>query len=94
VDKETFKKIAFLSRLSIDEKDLEPMLNDFNKISEYVDKVKELDTSSVKEDDLYFQPENFLRKDTIEESLTREEISKIAPKYENGYIVVPRVIET
>ena len=27
-------------------------------------------------------------------SMTRDEISRIAPKFENGYIVVPRVIET
>jgi aspartyl-tRNA(Asn)/glutamyl-tRNA(Gln) amidotransferase subunit C len=94
VDAKTLNKIAFLSRLSIKENELESMLTDFNKIMEYVDKVKELDTSSVKEEDLYFQSENFLREDKIGESLSRDDISKVSPKYENGYIVVPRVIET
>ena len=35
-----------------------------------------------------------LRPDILGNSMTRDEISKIAPKFENGYIVVPRVIET
>ncbi|MDX1957045.1 MAG: Asp-tRNA(Asn)/Glu-tRNA(Gln) amidotransferase subunit GatC [Leptospiraceae bacterium] len=94
MDAETLKQIAFLSRLNFEASELDSMLQDFNRISEYVDKVKELDTSSVKEEDLYFQPENFLREDKIDNSFTREQISKIAPKYENGYVVVPRVIET
>ena len=61
----------------------------------YVDSIKELDTSSITEEDLYpHLAENSLRKDEIGSSLLRDEISKIAPRYENGFVVVPRVIET
>lgn len=94
IDKNTFQKIVNLSKIKIDENKLEVMLSDFNKIMSYVDKVRELDTSSVSEEDVFEWSENKVRPDVIGKSLSRDEISELAPKFENGYIVVPRVIET
>jgi aspartyl-tRNA(Asn)/glutamyl-tRNA(Gln) amidotransferase subunit C len=94
MDAKTLKEIAYLSRLAIDDKDLDKFLDDFNSIMNYVDQVKELDVSSITESDLYPHHENATREDTIGNSLSRDDISKIAPAYENGYVVVPRVIET
>jgi aspartyl-tRNA(Asn)/glutamyl-tRNA(Gln) amidotransferase subunit C len=94
VDAKTLKQIAYLSRLNIEDSEMESMLNDFNRIMEYVGQVKELDTSSVHEEDIYSTHENFTREDIIGESLSIEEISNVSPKFENGYVVVPRVIET
>jgi aspartyl-tRNA(Asn)/glutamyl-tRNA(Gln) amidotransferase subunit C len=92
LDLEKFQTIANLSKLRIDNQ--ESMLSDFNKIMLYVDKVKELDTSDVTEHEIYEWSENKIRIDEIGKSLSRDEISEISPKFENGYIVVPRVIET
>jgi aspartyl-tRNA(Asn)/glutamyl-tRNA(Gln) amidotransferase subunit C len=94
IDKNTFQKIANLSKIKIADDKLEAMLSDFNKIMSYVDKVRELDTSSVSEEDVFEWSENKVRPDKIGKSLSRDEISDMAPKFENGYIVVPRVIET
>lgn len=94
MDLETLKKIAGLARLKVEEREAEGFLNDFNKVLDYVDQVKALDTSSIQDDEIYFNHENFTRKDEVENTLTREELSAIAPEYENGYIVVPKVIET
>lgn len=95
MDSKKLQELAFLSRLRFREDELESFLSDFNKITAYVDKVKELDTSNIKEEDLYphFE-ENTLRPDKTGNSLNRDEISKLSPKYENGFVVVPRVIET
>ncbi len=73
---------------------MDSMLSDFNKIMEYVEHVKEINVSHIQEMDLYPYHENFTREDQIGESLSRDEIAKLAPKFENGYIVVPKVIET
>ena len=95
MDSKKLQEIAFLSRLRFEGNELENFVSDFNKIMAYVDKVKELDTSSITEDDLYpHLEENSLRIDEIGSSLQRDEISKISPRFENGFVVVPRVIET
>lgn len=95
MDSKKLQEIAYLSRLRFREDELESFLSDFNKITAYVDRVKELDTSGITDEDLYphFE-ENALRPDEIGTSLGRDEIAKLSPKYENGFVVVPRVIET
>lgn len=94
MDLETLNKIAGLARLRVAESEASGFLDGFNKVLDYVDQVKALDTSSIAEDEIYFNHENFTRPDEVHNSLSREELAKIAPEYENGYIVVPRVIET
>ncbi|HMV76536.1 MAG TPA: Asp-tRNA(Asn)/Glu-tRNA(Gln) amidotransferase subunit GatC [Leptospiraceae bacterium] len=94
MDGKKLKEIAYLARLKIEEGEMDSMLRDFNSIQEYVDHVKELDTSSVTEEDIYFHVKNFTRPDKTGESLNREKIAAVAPAYENGYVIVPKVIET
>ena len=95
MDSKKLQDIAYLSRLRFDASEIDEFVNDFNKIMSYVDSIKELDTSSISEEDLYpHLVENSLRKDEIGSSLLRDEISKVAPRYENGFVIVPRVIET
>lgn len=94
MEKDKLQAIANLAKLRFEDSQLNEMLTDFNKIMSYVDKVTELDTKSVKEEEIYEWSENKVRPDILGDSMTRDEIAKIAPKFENGYIVVPRVIET
>jgi aspartyl-tRNA(Asn)/glutamyl-tRNA(Gln) amidotransferase subunit C len=94
MEKDKLQAIANLAKLRFEESQLDGMLTDFNKIMAYVDKVKELDTKSVTEEEIYEWSENKVRPDILGNSMTRDQISQIAPKFENGYIVVPRVIET
>lgn len=94
MDLETLNSIAGLARLRVKEEDAESFLGSLNKVLEYVDQIKALDTSSINEDEVYFNHENFTREDKVINNLSREDLSKIAPEYENGYIVVPKVIET
>ena len=94
MEKDKLQSIANLAKLRFEESQLEGMLTDFNKIMAYVDKVKELDTNGVTEEEIYEWSENRVRPDILGNSMTRDDISRIAPKFENGYIVVPRVIET
>lgn len=94
MDIQSLKQIATLSKLKIEDDSIEALLSDFNKIVSYVDKIKELDTSSIQDDEIYEAHINFIRQDKIGDCLKREDIASIAPKFESGYIVVPRVIET
>ncbi|MCW7492156.1 Asp-tRNA(Asn)/Glu-tRNA(Gln) amidotransferase subunit GatC [Leptospira sp. 2 VSF19] len=94
MDEKELKNIANLAKLNIDDAEVSSMLNDFSRIVQYVDEIKNLDTSAVGDDEIYEQIFYELRKDFAENNLKRDDLSKIAPSYENGYIVVPKVIET
>ncbi|MGV3664755.1 MAG: Asp-tRNA(Asn)/Glu-tRNA(Gln) amidotransferase subunit GatC [Leptospira bouyouniensis] len=94
MDEKELKNIANLAKLNIEENEISGMLSDFSRIVQYVDEIKNLDTSKVGDDEIYEQIFYELRKDLSENSLKREDLAKIAPSYENGYVVVPKVIET
>ena len=94
MDKETLLRIASLAKLSIDEKEIDSTLQDFNKVMSYMESINELNTNIIKDDDIYYYQENRTREDIAGNKIQREDLSEIAPKFENGYIVVPRVIET
>ncbi len=94
MDEKELKNIANLAKLNIEDNEISSMLNDFSRIVQYVDEIKNLDTSKVGDDEIYEQIFYELRKDLSENALKREDLAKIAPSYENGYVVVPKVIET
>ncbi|WCL48008.1 Asp-tRNA(Asn)/Glu-tRNA(Gln) amidotransferase subunit GatC [Leptospira sp. GIMC2001] len=94
MDIDTLNRIAGLARLKVDQAEADQFLSDFNKVLEYVDQVKAMDTTPIADDEIYFNHKNFTRPDKVDNNLSREALSQIAPEYENGYIVVPRVIET
>ncbi len=94
MDKNQLISIANLSKLKIEEHQINSMLTDFNNIVAYVDQIRNMDTSSINEDDIYLNHQNAVRLDVPCKCLQTEEIASIAPQFENGYVVVPRVIET
>ncbi|MCZ8156117.1 MAG: Asp-tRNA(Asn)/Glu-tRNA(Gln) amidotransferase subunit GatC [Leptospira sp.] len=94
MDEKNLREIAALAKLTIKDDEIEGMLNDFSRIVSYVDEIKNMDTSAVEDDEIYQLTMQVLRPDISENTLNREALSKIAPSYENGYVVVPRVIET
>lgn len=94
LNEDSLRKIAELSRLNIRPEEKEATLRDFNKILEYVDQVKGLDVSSIGDDEIYFRHENLAYLSSTNWCSSREEIEKFAPSFQNGYFVVPKVIET
>lgn len=93
LNEESLNKIAGLARIRIDESEINSALKDFNSILHYVDQVSQMDVSGITEQDLYQHKENIVRLDSVEPSLDRNTIEKFAPDFQNGYFVVPRVIE-
>ena len=93
VDTQTVKRIAFLSRLKIEDDKIVAAEEEFNKILQWVDQLKEVDTSAV--EPLVSVNENFLemRRDEVTEGNQAEEILANAPMKEYGYFAVPKVVE-
>ena len=47
IDKETVKKVAFLSHLRVDENKIEATENEFNKIIQWIEQLNEVDTDNI-----------------------------------------------
>lgn len=94
MDIETLRKIAILAKLKVDDSEADKFVSDFNKMIEYVNVIQSLNTDSISDDEIYYNHENFTRPDVVDNNISREALSKFSPEYENGFIVVPKVIET
>ncbi|MGC1204438.1 MAG: Asp-tRNA(Asn)/Glu-tRNA(Gln) amidotransferase subunit GatC [Flavobacteriaceae bacterium] len=93
INKETLEKIAHLARLEFDEKSEEKMLKDMNNILTFVEKLQELDTENVEPLQSMSFEVNQLREDEKGEHLAHDKGLKNAPKKDENYFRVPKVIE-
>jgi aspartyl-tRNA(Asn)/glutamyl-tRNA(Gln) amidotransferase subunit C len=88
------QKIASLSKLRLEGSELDKMANDFNGILDFVAQIKEADTQGAPALDHPLGHTNADREDKPMSSIDQDAIRKFAPKFEAGFFVVPRVIET
>lgn len=88
------QKIAHLSKLSLEGSELEKLAHDFNGILDFVAQIKEADTKNAPAIDHPLGLFNAERKDEPQASINQDDIRAFAPKFEAGFFVVPRVIET
>ncbi len=84
--------IAILARIALSEAEKEEFAKDLNNILDYVDKMNELDTSKVEPTAHILDIHNVDRKDEVKESMPVEEIMNLAPKSDDNFIVVPKVL--
>lgn len=93
IDKDTVKRVAFLSRLKIEDDKIEATQNEFNKIINWISELDEVNTDNV--EPLISVNENnlVLREDVVTEGNQSRAILKNAPMSEHGYFVVPKVME-
>lgn len=93
IDAETVKRVAFLSRLKIDDSKIEATAEEFNKIINWIEELKEVDTAGV--EPLVSVNEDFIvmREDVITEGNQADAILANAPLQEYGYFAVPKVVE-
>ncbi|HVS94066.1 MAG TPA: Asp-tRNA(Asn)/Glu-tRNA(Gln) amidotransferase subunit GatC [Mucilaginibacter sp.] len=93
IDKETVDKIAHLARLELSELEKETLMGDMGKILDFMAKLNEIDTTGV-EPLVYMTDEiNVLREDEVKQDITREEALQNAPKHDDKYFLVAKVIE-
>ncbi len=93
IDRATIEKIAHLARLEIDEKDIPKMMEDMSKMISFVEKLNEVDTEGIEPLTTMSHEINALREDVVKDQLSREEVLKNAPKKDNGFFRVPKVLE-
>lgn len=93
VTKKDVEHVAELARIELSESEKENMIEDLNKVLDYMKKLEELDTEN---EDIIVNPyyiENKFRNDEVEESMSIDEVMVNAPEKLEEYILVPRIIE-
>lgn len=95
VDIDNVKKIAKLSKISLSENEIEKFLTDLNQIIGWVDQLTEVDTEKVTPTFSSFGAEEGIKKrsDIISDGGYREDVISNAPKSEEGFFLVPKVID-
>ena len=93
IDRALLDKIAHLSRLDFDEKDAEKMMQDMTAIVDWVEKLKEVDTDGVEPLTTMSFEVNVLREDIVGQHLPHDEALKNAPKKDDQFFRVPKVLE-
>ncbi len=90
---EDVRKVASLAKLEFGAGEETEFAAQFSRILDFVDQIGKLDTENVPPTTHAVEKKNVLRQDETRESLTPEEIGRIAPKFSGGAIIVPKIIE-
>lgn len=93
IDNETVKRIAFLSRLEIENDKIETTKEEFNKILNWIEELDELDTSNI--EPLVYVNDDILRlrEDIVNSGKCKDDVLSNAPMKEFDYFAVPKVVE-
>ena len=93
IDKNTTLKIAKLSRLRIEENEIEELSSQLSSILEWVEQLNEINTNNVEALSNVSMAKLPLRQDKENNEDKSKDILKNAPEKLENYFVVPKVIE-
>ena len=93
IDKNQVKKVAKLSRISLDDSKLESLSKDLVSILNFVDQLNKLDTSKVIPLSSVLDKTLVPRNDKINDGKIKDDILKNSPDKNEEFFIVPKVIE-
>jgi aspartyl-tRNA(Asn)/glutamyl-tRNA(Gln) amidotransferase subunit C len=93
VDKDTVRRIARLSRLALDEKRVEPMVQELNGILAWVEQLKEVDIEGIAPLTSVVEQRLKMRDDVVTDGGNADALMSNAPGGEDHFFVVPKVVE-
>ena len=93
INDEMIEHLAHLARLSFIPQEKEELKHDLERMIEFVEKLKEVNTEGV-EPLLYITgTENVLREDEMKQTITKQEALLNAPLADGNFFKVPKVIK-
>ena len=93
VDRETVRRIARLARIAVDEDQAAAMETELNALIAWVEQLQEVDVDGVSPMTSVIEQKLKMREDIVTDGFYADELMKNAPVSENGFFVVPKVIE-
>ena len=92
ISDETIEYVGILAKLELSEEEKENAKKDMEEMLDYIDKLGELDTSSVEPLSHVFPVHNVFREDEVNEHDGRENTLANAPERNGDSFVVPKTI--
>ncbi len=93
IDYDVALKIAKLSRLKLTKVQTDKIVAELSEVLHFVQKLDEVDTSSVSPMNMVIPIEPKQRPDNVDDGNYREKILKNAPSAKEGFFSVPKVVE-
>ncbi|MBC7891131.1 MAG: Asp-tRNA(Asn)/Glu-tRNA(Gln) amidotransferase subunit GatC [Sphingobacteriaceae bacterium] len=93
IDQEALRRIAHLARLEIKESEEAALLSSLTEVLTWMEQLNELDTTGVEPLTHLSEAIGGLRDDVAKETLTHEQALVNAPKRDDDYFRVPKVLE-
>jgi len=93
IDNETVKRVAYLSRLRIDDNKIEATEKEFNKILQWVEQLNEVDTQNIEPLISVNEGNISCREDIVTANNLSKEVLANAKQVKYDYFTVPKVIE-
>ena len=92
ITEELIDHIAHLSRLDFEGEKKEAIKTDLERITTFMDKLQEVDTEGVEPLIFMTNEVNRLRDDVVEDTVSKDEALKNAPKKDSDYFRIPKVL--
>jgi aspartyl-tRNA(Asn)/glutamyl-tRNA(Gln) amidotransferase subunit C len=93
VDRATVRRIARLARIAITDEEAERLEKELSGILDWVAQLDEIDTSAVEPMTRIAAMTMKMRKDVVTDGFCADDIVKNAPKVDDHYFVVPKIVE-
>lgn len=93
IDAETVRKVARLARLAVPEAALQPMAGELSSIMAWIEQLNEVDTDGVEPMASCVAIDLPMRADVVTDGEKRDAVLANAPKSDQGFFVVPKVVE-
>ena len=93
VNDELLDHIAHLSRLSFEGDERASIKQDMKNITDFMNKLEELDTTDIEPLKFMLDEVNVLREDIPKATITHEQALKNAPKKDSDYFRIPKVLD-
>lgn len=93
IDDQLIDKLAHLSRLEFDENEKQEIRTDLEKMLGFIDKLNELDTTSVEPLLHMTKNVNIFREDEVEGEISRKDVFRNARLHDEEFFKVPKVIK-
>jgi len=93
IDKNQVKKVAKLSRISLDDSKLESLSKDLDSILHFVEQLNKLDTKKTEPLTSIVDKTLEPRDDKINDGKIKDQILKNSPDKNEEFFIVPKVVE-
>ncbi len=91
--REDVRKVALLSRLELEDDELDRQTRHINDLITQFEALQQLDVNDIEPTSHSIPLSNVLREDAVRPSLLREDVLRNAPESRDGCFVVPRILE-